>query len=93
MDTITKKFEDWCKNAKNQTNEWKEEKHQQVVNQVRYQNLTTYMEICGVDTPDRIDYDNPHVKIMEILSDPINLKKLWSPRTRQEVYDLMDKET
>lgn len=90
---ITKQVNDWCKNAKTKSDDWIDEKHAEIVNQVRYQNLTTYMEICGVDTPDRIDYNNPHVKIMDILADPVNLKWLWNPKTRHKVYELMDEET
>lgn len=90
---ITKQVNDWCKNAKTKGSEWVDNKHDDIVNQVKWNNLPTYMEICKVDTPDQIDYSNPHVQILEILSDPINLKKLWSDKTRQEVYDLMDEET
>lgn len=90
---MTRQINQWCKDAKNKGSEWADEKHTEVVNQVRYQNLARYMDVCGVDTPDRIDWDNPHVKIMEILSDPINLSRLWSKNDRQKVYDLMDEET
>lgn len=90
---IEKKLTDWCKDAKSKSGEWADSKHTEIINQVRYHNLQAYMEVCGVDTPDRIDYDNPHVKVMEILSDPVNLKWLWSEKTRHKVYELMDNET
>lgn len=51
-----------------------------------------WMEVCNVDSPDQIDYDNPIVHLEWFLCEPKMLAKLTAkePEIRQEVIDLMD---
>lgn len=51
-----------------------------------------WMEMSGVDTPDRINYDDPRIHLEWLLCDFKILGKLTSgkPELRQEVLDMMD---
>ena len=51
-------------------------KHQQYTSQVRAKWLDRWMEICGVDDPEKIDYDNPYVHLEWLLCDTRVTSKL-----------------
>lgn len=56
--------------------------------------IDDYMNICGVDSPDLIDWSNPHVAIMHLLNDPLNNHIIMhgTPEQKQSVYDQMTPE-
>ena len=56
---------------------------------VRAKALDSWMEICGVDRVEDIDYSNPRVHLEWFLCDFRMLAKLTSGK-REEVLELMD---
>lgn len=68
--------------------------HDNVSLQVRAKFLDDWCEICGVDDPKDIDYNEPHVAIEFLLCDPVNIKLLRSKRIedKQMVYSQMTEE-
>lgn len=68
--------------------------HDRVSFNVRAKYLERWMEISGADSPEGIDYNEPHIAIEFLLCDPVNLKLIRSKniKDRQRVYDLMTSE-
>lgn len=50
-----------------------------------------WMQICGVDTPDEIDYDNPYVHLEWILCDMGIQAKLMAGNL-ESAFKLMDEQ-
>lgn len=78
--------------------EWKGEKidkmHDDVSFRVRANYLSQWCEYCGVQNPQDIDYNEPHVAIEYLLCDPVNIKLLRSKNDadKQLVYSQMTEE-
>ena len=83
----------WFKKVMESGRDYADEQHEKVVAMARANRLNDFMEICGVGEPSQIDYDNPHVKILWLECDPVNVRMLTNPKYRQKVYDKMDPET
>lgn len=92
---------DYVKEIKNKVREFKNSgskkinrAHDEVNYRVRAKYINRWMELSGVDRPEEIDYNEPHVAIEWLLCDPVNLKLIRSrnPKDRQRVYDLMTPE-
>ena len=66
-----------------------EETHDANTAKVRAQFLEHWMEVCGVDSVDKIDYDNPYVHLEWFLCDFKMIAKLTDGQ-REEVLALMD---
>ena len=68
--------------------------HDDVSFQVRAKYLGQWCEYCGVDNPNDIDYNEPHVAIEWLLCDPVNIKLIRSKKKedKQIVYDQMTPE-
>lgn len=91
--TTKKEVDGWFKRVLDRGSEWADEKHRQVVNQAVYDRRFDFMEICGVGEYEAIDWENPHVKILKLACDPVNMRLFANPKLRSKVYDKMDPET
>lgn len=58
-----------------------------ILTQVRAKHLSRWMEVCGVDSPDEIDYENPFVKIEWLLCDPAWLHAIKTKKGREEFLE------
>lgn len=83
----------WFKKCMQTGQEWADEKHREHTAAARAQLQPDLMEICGVGDPANIDYDNPHVKILWLMADPVNQRLAHNPKLREKLYDKMDDET
>ena len=63
--------------------------HEKYVADIRAKWLGRWMEICGVDNPDDIDYDNPYVHLEWLLCDPRVTAKLTGKRV-DDALAMMD---
>ena len=66
-----------------------EEKHDENTAKTRAKFLDHWMKVCNVDSPDKIDYDNPIVHLEWFLCDFKVLAKLTDGQ-REEVLAMMD---
>lgn len=55
------------------------DRYDDAVMQIRARHIPLWMEISGADTPEGIDYDNPHIRIQWELCDPRVLYSLKRP--------------
>lgn len=69
---------------------WKDDKLDSVLNRTRANYHAQWMEVCGVDTVDEIDYENPFVKIEWLLCDPGWLHAIKSEQGRQEFKERLN---
>ena len=71
-----------------------EKMHDDVSFSVRAKYLAQWCEYCGVDNPNDIDYNEPHVAIEYLLCDPVNIKLIRSKKQddKQLVYSQMTEE-
>ena len=61
-----------------------------VLSQVRFKHIDRWMDVCGVDSPEDIDYDNPFVKIEWLLCDPGWLHAIKSKKGRDQFLERLD---
>lgn len=61
-----------------------------ILTQVRSKYLARWMDVCGVDSPEDIDYDNPFVKIEWLLCDPGWLHAIKSKKGREQFLERLD---
>lgn len=68
--------------------------HDDVSFNIRARYLGQWCEYCGVDNPNDIDYNEPHVAIEYLLCDPVNIKLIRSKNKddKQLVYSQMTEE-
>lgn len=83
----------WLKKKLEYGNQWNDEKYKEYVALARASRQQDFMEICGVGDPANIDYDNPHVKILWLMCDPVNQRFAHNPKLRDRLYEQMDAET
>lgn len=88
-----KKISGWVRKILDKGTEWADEQHEKTVMQAEASRYMDFMEICGVSDPADIDWDNPHVKIVKLTCDPVNIRFLANPKQRYRVYEKMDPET
>lgn len=69
---------------------WKDDKLNTVLNRTRANYHARWMEVCGVDSVDKIDYDNPFVKIEWLLCDPGWLHAIKSEKGREEFKERLN---
>lgn len=88
-----KRVTEWFRGVMKSGREFADEKHEEAVALARANRINDFMEICGVGEPSQIDYDNPHVRILWLECDPVNMRMLTNPKLRHIVYEKMDAET
>lgn len=62
------------------------------VAQIRAHYLKDWMEICKVDRPEDIDYQNPHVHIQWLLCDPYWQRAIKKPKGKAEFLEQLTEE-
>ena len=77
------------KGIKEQTELYLEAHFDEVTAKVRSKWTDRWMRICGVDTPDGIDYDNPYVHLEWILCD-MNIQAKLMAGNLESAFKLMD---
>ena len=65
-----------------------DERHRDMVASVRLSRTDDFREICGSE---EVDYDNPHVRILWIMCDPMMERWITNPRKRDRVYAEFDR--
>jgi len=83
----------WLKGVLDKGTQFADEKHKEAVALAKANRMQDFMEICQVNRPEDIDWDDPHIKILCLECDPVNMRCLANPKLRQRVYDMMDAET
>lgn len=89
----TRLINGWFRKVLQTGEEWADEQHEKHVTMARANSQGLMMEACGVSDPANIDYDNPHVKIIWLMCDPVNQRLAHNPKLRTKLYDKMDEET
>lgn len=83
----------WLKGVLDKGTQFADEKHKEAVAMAKANRMNDFMELCGVNRYEDIDWENPHVKILCLGCDPVNVRFFTNPKLRQRVYDKMDPET
>lgn len=69
--------------------DWMDEKNDSNTAKVRLQAQELWMEMCNVDRPEEINYDDPRIHLEWFLCDQRVLAKLTNGQ-REEVLEMMD---
>lgn len=88
-----KEVDGWFRKLCDSAEEYADEKHRKQVMMAEYDRRFDFMEICGVGEYEQIDWDNPHVKILKLTCDPVNMRYFANPKYRHKVYEKMDADT
>ena len=88
-----KEVDGWFRKLVDSAEEYADEKHRKMVLKAIYDCRFDFMEICGVGEYSQIDWDNPHVKILKLTCDPVNMRYFTNPKYRYKVYEKMDENT
>lgn len=88
-----KEVDGWFRKLCDSAEEYADEQHRKIVLKAVYDMRFDFMEICGVGEYEQIDWDDPHVKILKLTCDPVNMRYFTNPKYRQKVYDKMDPDT
>lgn len=88
-----KQVDSWFRKLCDKGEEFADEQHERMVTKAVYDMRFDFMEICGVGEWSEIDWENPHVKILKLTCDPVNMRYFTNPKYRHKVYEKMDADT
>lgn len=91
--TAHRSISEWVRGVLDRGTEFADQKHEEAVALARHNRMNDFMEMCGVGEPELIDYENPHVRINWLMCDPVNVRLVQNPKTRDRVYAQMDPAT